>query len=582
MSGGQSGVERELSTLYDAYDYIVVGGGNAGCVLARRLSDNGRFTVLLVEKGDAADSWRHSTPIVSLHHFSNQKHSTVQKVYDEQLGRSINLITGRGLGGSTRINGGQYTCGAPGEYNAWAQAGNVGWSYDDLKQYFKKSETWIGPVSKEFHGANGPLKVRSFESYTYKSAEKMQDAAKRLGFLGISDMHSPLGPSFGYNKMQFTLDADGRRQSSFRAYLPKHLISERPVLLHVCTRAVGVKLYFSMDSSVRARADAVLVQTLHGTRSRTIKAKREIVLACGALATPQLLMLSGVGPASHLRETSIRPVVDLPGVGEHLQDHILVSTTYNCPLSDSFWGAIIWPPTLIREIYRYLRRGTGYLLCTLVESEIFGISSLIGEDGTPLPHAKKRKDAADPKNLPDFAVLSTGIADPQGPEVNRTKGLYGLNVALLKPRSAGRVRLRSANPLEPPLIDTNYFSDAADYAPLRAALRVTLALVRSMRENGYPLRDVHVPDSSSDASLDAFIRARADTMMHYSSTCRMARREDARPGVVDAALRVYGVHNLRIADASVFPDIPATHPQAAVYAVAEKCADMMLMDAGAA
>ncbi|TCD65457.1 hypothetical protein EIP91_002671 [Steccherinum ochraceum] len=391
----QSDALRKPESLHDSYDFVVVGGGNAGCVLARRLTDQGRHTVLLVEKGDAGDSWTHRTPLPSFHHFSDGRHSTAfESARDEQLGRSVTLISGLGLGGSTRINGGQYTCGVPGEYNAWAQDGNVGWAYNDLKQFFKMSETWIGPVPREFHGAHGKWHSK-----------------------GFAQVKSDVSP-------------------------------------------------------------------------RTITS-------------------------------------------------------------------------------------------TMVECEIFGISSLISKDGTPLPHSKEQEDSTDPQNLPDFAVLSmkTSIGDPRTPGAELFKGLYVLNVALLRPKSSGRVLLRSTNPLEPPQCETRYLTHPDDYHALRAGLRTSLAVSRTMREGGYDISDLSVPDVSSDETLDAYVRKHAMSMMHYSSTCRMAPRFDAKPGVVDASLRVYGVQGLRIADASIIPVAPAAHPQAMVYAIAEKCADMMLKDA---
>ena len=167
------------------------------------------------------------------------------------------------------------------------------------------------------------------------------------------------------------------------------------------------------------------------------------------------------------------------------------------------------------------------------------------------------------------------IADPRGSGINRSKGFLGVNVALLQSKSSGHLRLRSADACADPICDMQYLTRTEDYVALRAALRVVAELVREMRADGYPLDDVHAPDCSSDASLDSFIKERADTMYHYSSSCRMASPDDPQPGVVDAALRVHGIPNLRIADASIFPSIPSTHPQALVYAVAEKCADMI-------
>ncbi|KAJ7090820.1 GMC oxidoreductase-domain-containing protein [Mycena belliarum] len=571
--------QRAVDKVASEYDFIIVGGGNAltGCVLARRLSEGGNHTVLLVERGDAGDSWLNRTPLTSLHHWSDGKHSNVfDSATDSGLGRPFSLITGLGLGGSTQINGGQYTCGAPAEYNAWSKEGRPGWGYQDLKPYFDKSETWLGPVPKEWHGSSGPLKVRSFKHYEYGSSEKAANAAGHLGFLPILDMHSPLEPSIGWNKMQFAVDANGSRQSSFRAYLPGSFVNSMTESLHVCTKAVAAKLELSRQKDGELRADSVEVHSVNGRHVRVVKARKEIILTSGALRTPQILMLSGIGPQEHLEKMGIEVVRHAPGVGAHLQDHIWVATSYNCPLSDSMWAMFRWPQTLVAQLYKYLRHGAGWFLCTTVEVEIFGISAFVHADGKPEALSSQSKDPFDPANRPDYAVMTCGIADPRGPGIDRSKGFFGLNCALMNPKSTGRVALRSRNPMETPICEMSYLSSHQDWAALRASLRVSVALAHQMQTDGYPLDDVKVPGALDDDTLDGFIKAGVETMYHYSSSCRMAPEADSLPGVVDHELRVHGVANLRISDASIFPSVPATHPQALIYAVAEKCADMIL------
>ncbi|KAJ7225243.1 hypothetical protein B0H12DRAFT_1149397 [Mycena haematopus] len=555
------------------YDFVVLGGGNAGCVLARRLSESGKYTVLLVEKGDAGDSWLNRTPLTSLHFMSDGKHSNVfDSAPDPNFCRSFPLISGLGLGGTTRINGGQYTLGVPAEYNAWSEEDRPGWSYSELKPYFTKSETWVGPVPEEWHGSTGPLTVRSFEDYYYGCSTVAAKAANDLGFLPILDMHSPLQPSIGWNKMQYALAADGTRQSSFRSYLPETFVNSA-ANLHICTLAVASKLTFSRQTDGRLRADSVEIQSTNGRFVCVVKARREIVLACGVFQTPKVLMLSGLGPEKHLEQMGIEVVRHMPG-----QDHILVRTAHNCPLEDSMWAMFKRPWKLIQQLYNYLYYGAGWLLCTVVEVEIFGMASLIGADGRPNTISAEDKDPFNPNNRPDFAVMVTPIAEPTTPGLALSKGSFGQNAALMKVESRGQVLLRSRDPMQNPLCEMRYLTHPKDWAALRTALRVAVQLARQMRANGYPLVDVLVPSALDDDTLDAYIRDRVETMYHYASTCRMAPETDPLPGVVDPELRVHGVSNLRISDASILPSAPAVHPQALVYAVAEKCADMMLKD----
>ncbi|KAH9923658.1 uncharacterized protein B0H18DRAFT_1120303 [Fomitopsis serialis] len=515
---------RPLGVLKSQYDYIVVGGGTAGCVLARRLSeDQPQCTVLLVERGDASNIFLDTNPLLSMHQLSGGRRSTViLSAPHAQLGRSFPLVCGVGLGGTSRVNGDQYTCGVPAQYNAWSDQGRVGWSYDEIKPYFLKSERWSGPVPEEYHGLNGPVEVRSFEHYHYESSRRAADAVRKIGFRDILDMHSPFEPPIGFNKMQFTVDSTGRRHSAFRAYLPADFVAEQPNL-HVCINVLATRLEFSEASDGTVSAEGVEL--------------------------------------------------------ESLDDHVIIGTTYNCPISDSLYAMVRQPITFLREAYNYLRHGTGWFLCTLAEFEIFGLSSVVGPNGKAAPLSEEQLNPYNPDNLPDFCVFLSPIGDPSTPGVDTTQGIITLCAGLLLSKSFGHIRLRSTDPRVEPLCDMQYLAAPEDRVALRAALRVTSAIAQQLRGEGYPIEPVRVPDVSSDATVDEYIDEHVGTMYHYTSTCRMAPEDDVRPGVVDDELRVHGVRKLRVADASVLPDVPAAHPLALVYALAEKCADLMRQSA---
>ncbi|KAK7001504.1 FAD/NAD-P-binding domain-containing protein [Favolaschia claudopus] len=568
--------EFGIKALEDEYDFIVVGGGTAGCVLARRLSENGQHTVLLVEQGDAADSWKHKTPLTS-NHFSSpdpvhsNKFESVSdsKFADARPSQTWSLVNGVGLGGTTRINGGQYTPACPAEFDAWAEEGRPGWAFADMKPYFLKAEKLV--CGSQVTDPESP------ENFNYPCTKVANQAAKDLGFPAVSDLLDPTLPTTCCYKMKYTLSADGPRLSSFRAYLPKDYVNST-ANLHICTEAIVSKIGFSVgkgkDGEEGLRAESVEIHAPKGDGdiTRVVKARREIVLACGALGSPKVLLLSGIGPQEHLKDMGINVIRHTPGVGANLHDHVFVTNIYNCPLPDSFARLAKQPYLFIAELLKYLIFGTGALLWTIVEMEIFGTASLFGSDGKLKAGAELK-----PELRPDFAIISVPVAAPNVPGVDYSKGLFAQTIALMKPESRGTLRLRSTNPADTPLCEMNYLSAPADYAVLRTAIRVSAHLCKTMQASGYPLEVAAIPeDLDDDEKLDVFIRRGLQTEYHYASTCRIANEEDALPGVLDASLRVHGVAGLRIADASVLPGSPAVHPQAVVYAVAEKCADMML------
>jgi len=283
--------------------------------------------------------------------------------------------------------------------------------------------------------------------------------------------------------------------------------------------------------------------------------------------------LSGIGPRDHLESLGIPVVKDLPAVGLNFQDHFSVPIVFNIPMEDSFVRLERRPQVFLVELFRYLTSGTGLLLSPVVELDVFAKSDLL-DDQSRLEASAAKVDARDPKNIPDIEIIPIAY-DATGVPFDKSQGKCTLLSVILRPKSSGSVRLATSNPDDPLACDLNTMSAPSDWHVMRKALRLSLALARQIREDGYPMTDYRVPSGATDADLDAFITKWGMTAYHYSSTCRMAPEDDAIAGVVDDELRVHGIQGLRVADSSIFPQVIATHLQAATVMVAEKCAELI-------
>ncbi|EIW86015.1 alcohol oxidase [Coniophora puteana RWD-64-598 SS2] len=596
--------EVAIRDLLPSYDYVIVGGGTAGCVLANRLSASPSTRVLLIEAGPVADSWASRVPLLSSDFASDGTRTWTRPSALEgnmgpgEEGRSIPLVTGRALGGSSRINQMLYTRGLPGEWESWRGKGREGWGWEEVRPYFTKGETVVdydGTVDAEVHGTSGEWRNTTIRAPHYASAQRVLAASRDIGLPWISDVNDPSHPTKGIARLHYTRTPT-TRHSTYHAFLPHELVVKRKANLHVCTNALVERLVFDESATGEGlKVKEVLItpatQQLEQTRT-AVSVDKEVILCAGPFGSPQVLMLSGIGPKEHLQEHNIPVRKHLPAVGSNLQDHLGVSLGYTVPVSDSLIALEKRPWMFIIELFKYLIWGTGVLLAPVVQLAVFAWSGALDARGAPKPQEKESEE--EKEVLPDFEIMPMSYDSGDQP-FSKSRGRFSFLCVLLRPESKGAVRLStpsssrsSSTPslaklspsIHTPLhIALNYLSAPADFAPLRAALRLSLRIVERIRASdpSYPLEDWYVPASESDADLDAFISAPVASTYHYASTCRMAPEDDAAGGgVVDARLRVHGTCNVRVADSSVFPWIPGTHLQAGTVMIAERCADFVL------
>ncbi|KAF5380048.1 hypothetical protein D9615_006158 [Tricholomella constricta] len=522
-----------------AYTYIIVGGGTAGCILASRLSEDPKATVLLIERGPVVDSWSAKVPLLSSN-FTDQK-APVYKWQSAPLpavnGKTVTMVTGKALGGSSKINGLLYTRSTPGEYNAWQAAGRKGWSWRHVEPYFNKSETYEGHTSHR--GTAGPWKTRNVDKIRFQPVASNIHVAPTLGIPLIFEDNDPTSSVVSCKHLDATIDSSGHRSATSDAFLPKSLVRARKNL-YICTGTIASALDIQSQKVVGVYLES---DKSDGSAQRFYaSAEREVILCAGAISTPQLLLLSGVGPADHLLEHNIPLLKDLPGVGAHLQDHISVPVIYKVPVTDSIEVLMAKPFTAVSELLKYCFTGKGIFGTQVQQANIVLRSTLLDANShVVVTDADSDLNSQDPANVPDIEIMLIPVnpTDRKFDGLSKSYGTFSYLCTVLRPKSTGSVRLASTNPREQPLCDLGTLSHNDDRIPLRKCLRLALALGRAVRKSGYPLEDLLVPATEEDGDLDAFINENLTTTYHYSSSCRMD--EEARAGVVDDELRVHGI-----------------------------------------
>jgi choline dehydrogenase len=529
------------------FDFIVVGAGSAGCVLANRLSESGRHSVLLLEAGgEDNDPWIH-IPLGYGKHFKNPKVNWLyQSEPDEKTGsRQIFQPRGRVLGGTSSINGLVYVRGQREDYDDWRNLGNAGWGYADVLPYFRKSED-NQRGANEYHGAGGPLSVSDAPD-PHPLCEAFFAAAEACGYTRNPDFNGARQAGFGYNQVT---QRRGRRCSTAVGFLRP---ARRRANLSVATNAHATRIVFSGRR-------ATGVEYLRDGARETAQARGEVILAAGAFNSPQLLQLSGLGPGPHLQALGIPVLADLPGVGANLQDHYNGRLVYECTESFTLNDVVASPLRKLREGLRYFLLRRGFL--TMGASTATGFVAVA-------------PGAVRPDTQIGLVLYST---ERMGESLHRFSG-FTLLVRLLKPESRGTVLVKSADPLAAPAIRPNYLAAPGDRALLVAGMKIARRLVEADPMRRYVAR-AHEPAQplTSDDEWLHYLRTRGGISYHPVGTCRMGSDAGA---VVDARLRVRGFEGLRVVDASIMPTLVSGNTNAPTIMIGEKGADLILEDAAA-
>ena len=524
----------------EEFDYVVVGGGSAGCVVASRLSEDPNVSVCLLEAGGAGNNWVVKAPIgIAIQVPSKTNNWAFETAPQPGLnGRVGYQPRGKALGGSSAINAMVYIRGHRSDYDGWAALGNQGWAYDDVLPYFRKAEN-NESISDNYHGIGGPLNVADlrtsnpFQDHFLKAGRQLQ--------LPVTDDFNG-ADQFGLGIYQVT-QKDGQRWSAARAYVEPNL--SRPNL-KVVTGALARKIIFSGKR-------AIGIEFGRDGELEAVRAKQEIILSSGAFQSPQLLMLSGVGNAPELKALGIEVVHHSPGVGQNLQDHIDFAFSYRSRSLDNFGVSFAGFRKLWKEIGRYRRNGVGMVTSNIAECGGF----LKTDPNLPAPDIQLH--------------FSMGMADNHG----RTRHLghgFGCHVCLLRPKSRGSVTLNSADPTVPPRIDPKFYDHADDLEVMVRGFKMTRRIMDTEPLAKWRTAEMYSENVRTDDEIRMILRNRSDTVYHPVGTARMGTDGAA---VVDPQLRVIGIEGLRVVDASIMPTLIGGNTNAPSIMIGEKGADMI-------
>lgn len=526
------------------FDYVVVGGGSAGCCVAGRLSEDPTSLVCLLEAGGSDNSVFVRAPLgfaaTSSLNINSWGYNTVPQAGFN--GRKGFQPRGKVMGGSSSINAMVYTRGNANDYNNWSALGNAGWSYQDILPYFKKSENNECFGETHYRGVGGPLNV-SFLTSPSPLNQAFIQACNEQGIPTNPDYNGE--KQHGVSPGQVT-QKGGERWNAARAYVDPH---RHQTNLQVISHAHATQILFEGKRAIGVR------YMINGVQHE-VKARKEVIISGGAFGSPQLLMLSGVGPALHLNDLGIPLVHELPGVGQNLQDHLTTVLIYKTQkINDAMGFSLKGAWNLGKAMLEWRSKRTGWITSNVSETQAF-----VSTEGNP-----------DHPNIQ--LALCTGIVDDHARKIHMGHG-YTLHVTLMRPKSRGSLTLASQNPMDKPLIDPAFFNHPNDINTLVEGTQIGLKVMGSQALSSYRGNMIYPVDAQNVEQIKSFLRDHSDTEYHPIGTCKMGPVHDPM-AVVDSELRVHGLQNLRVIDASVMPQLISGNTNAPTIMIAEKGADFI-------